>query len=292
MSDDGIVITEGAGMPANTNPEQNVMDAPVVEAAQPNENVVQESVVAITPPEISDEVEPSTELPVSAQKRINKMHAAKRSAEARALQLENINANLQAELKRIREPIIQSYVPVDPYAPVEPNENDTKYNDNPKAYMRDYVNYQKNNIIYENRQAQLGAYQQQKTEHYNKLVNIAREQYEDFDETIQSLIDLPIAPNQQTDEIVATLQEVDNAADVAYYLGKNPDDFMRLLKLSSRLAAIELGKISAKISTPSTVKSNAPPPPKNPKGLSGSKPQKSLIDLSIDDMAKSFRSMR
>lgn len=63
--------------------------------------------------------------------------------------------------------------------------------------------------------------------------------------------------------------EADNSADVLYYLGKNPDEARRIAGLSAVAQAVEVGRVSTRLSTPKPKTTKAPPPVKQVRGSKG-----------------------
>jgi hypothetical protein len=97
-----------------------------------------------------------------------------------------------------------------------------------------------------------------------------RQKFTDFSEVAEDPT-LPITP-----AILKALQDSDNAADVLYYLGRNPVETATIARMNPTAAARELGKIEVRITDgatqqpkpkPKKVVSNAPPPIK-PSGTS------------------------
>jgi len=85
----------------------------------------------------------------------------------------------------------------------------------------------------------------------------ARTRYADFDEFGSA--DIPISPVMN-----AAILESDAGADIAYFLGKNPEEAARIAKLPPVSAAVAIGKIEASLATPETKKPatvKAPPKP-------------------------------
>lgn len=84
-----------------------------------------------------------------------------------------------------------------------------------------------------------------------------RERYDDFDEV--AYVQAPI-----TESMAAVIREMDAGPEVAYHLGKHPDDGQRIAGLSPTRQAIELAKIEVQLAAPAqpppTPRSNAPPP--------------------------------
>lgn len=306
MSDDGIVITTGTTDVPVPIPEQNqgelsqvesVVEDVSTQSAQPSENVdtheeaVEESAVDSGESEVAPVALESD--PSSVKKRINKMYQDKRQAEVRAQEAQRQMQMLQQELARVNQGQAPSSQVMngDPGFPREPNENDPCYEASPKLYIKDYANYQRQLVVYEMRQQQLNNYQQIVETKYNEQLEKARGRYEDFDEKIDSLGSLPIANTPQVNELVASIKELDNSAEVAYYFANNHAEFMRLFNLPSRMAAIQLGRISEKLTgSPVQIRKTSPPPPKNLKGTGLQHQKKSINDLSIDDIQGLIRS--
>lgn len=105
------------------------------------------------------------------------------------------------------------------------------------------------------REAQQEAARKQQT--IQQKLDEARKKYADFDDVA---LDVPLSQ-----AVIDALPALDNAGDVAYWLGSNPDDASRIARLSPAQAAIELGRISERISRPaSPAPRNVPPAPIKP----------------------------
>lgn len=78
----------------------------------------------------------------------------------------------------------------------------------------------------------------------------AREKYEDFNETLSEQV--PIYTGVQM-----ALMEMDNGAEVAYFLGKNRDKAADLMKMSEARAMAEVGRLSAELRNGQTVSEKA-----------------------------------
>lgn len=104
----------------------------------------------------------------------------------------------------------------------------------------------------------------------------ARDRYSDFD----AVFDSAYIP-QSVAEIIL---EGESAAEVGYYLGKNPTKAREIASLSPVMAAREIGFIEARLSAPSAkLKSSAPDPIKPVKGAA--RQQKSVSDMTPDEFA-------
>ena len=101
--------------------------------------------------------------------------------------------------------------------------------------------------------------QERIAEKWEQHKNTGREKYEDFDEVIESY-DGPITPAMS--EALLT-SEV--GADLAYWLGKNPEKAAEIAKLSPIATARELGKIEARIAEQKSAAPKAAPTTRAPK---------------------------
>ncbi len=82
----------------------------------------------------------------------------------------------------------------------------------------------------------------------NKVVavgNAGRQKYADFNESADVLGQIGLAQNPQFLEIVTKLE---NAPDIIYKLGKNPEEALRISNLSAIDQALELGKMQTELS--------------------------------------------
>ena len=97
-------------------------------------------------------------------------------------------------------------------------------------------------------------------ESYTKQTEQARQAYSDFDDVVQ-YHDLPISH-----AMAEAIMRSTNGADVAYYLGKNPDQAARIASLDPFSAAVEIGRIAATVVRPQPRKTSNAPPPIQPVG--------------------------
>ena len=82
----------------------------------------------------------------------------------------------------------------------------------------------------------------------------AKKVYSDY-EKVANNPNLPITPQMAQ---IITAQE--NGPDIAYYLGKNPQEAASLAQMDPMSAAIRIGQISAKVTTPTPKPTSAPDP--------------------------------
>lgn len=83
----------------------------------------------------------------------------------------------------------------------------------------------------------------------------ARQKYQDFDDVVLNNHNVPISPFA-----AAALVDMENGMDVAYHLGKNPAEAMRIASLPQNRQLIEIGRIEAALAS-NTRKTTAAPPP-------------------------------
>lgn len=118
---------------------------------------------------------------------------------------------------------------------------------------------------------------------YSDWVQQGTGKYADFQEVVQNSINM--APNGQIPEVMReAVREADNSHEVAYYLGKNPQEFQRIASLPPFKQAKEVFNISFKLATktvqPKTITNAAPPiAPVKPQVA----PTVSLSDMNTED---------
>lgn len=113
-------------------------------------------------------------------------------------------------------------------------------------------------------QAKLIAQQEAEQRHrmlseYHDREEAARDKYEDFEQVAYN----PKVPITET--MAHTIQASELGPDIAYYLGTNPKDALRIANLSPLMQVKELGRLEAKIaSEPVTKKVSTAPAPISP----------------------------
>lgn len=98
---------------------------------------------------------------------------------------------------------------------------------------------------------------------YGRKEEIARAQYDDFDDVVYN----PHTPI--TEAMAHAIQFSDRGPDIAYHLGKNPQEAARIAQLSPFLQAKEIGRIEAKLPDAAPKTTTSAPAPIKP--LGGSK---------------------
>lgn len=99
------------------------------------------------------------------------------------------------------------------------------------------------------RKAQAAAYS-----NYARREESARIAYEDFDDVVYN----PSVPI--TDAMVHAIQHEERGPDIAYHLGKNPQEAARIAQLPPFLQAKEIGKLAVKLPDPTPAKTTTSAP--------------------------------
>lgn len=94
--------------------------------------------------------------------------------------------------------------------------------------------------------------------------------YSDFESVVTNQ-SLDISEN-----MLSASLEADNATDVLYFLGKNSDEATRISRLSPIAQAVEVGKLSTRLTSRTNKTTKAPPPIKSLKGTQ--KPKSGFSD--------------
>jgi preprotein translocase subunit SecD len=119
----------------------------------------------------------------------------------------------------------------------------------------DYDSYIVAKAKYELKQEQaeqMQAYrEQQRKEQYDETVrkfstrsNEARTKYSDYDQVIQKAY---VPPNSAMEQAILLSEK---GADVAYYLGKHPDEAQRIAQMPAMQAVMEMARVEMKLSQP------------------------------------------
>jgi hypothetical protein len=124
------------------------------------------------------------------------------------------------------------------------------------------------------------ARQQEKTaSDFRSQIETFKADHPDFDEVFTE--DLPISP-AMTDAIVSS----DNAAQISYWLGQNPDEAKRINDLPPVKAIYEIGRIAAQLAAPPPVQRSAPKPaPIKPVGQRTGTGAKDPAEMSTEEYA-------
>lgn len=171
-----------------------------------------------------------------AQERYDRLHAESKQHQAEATLARAEAQRLKAELAKLKSA-----------APEDPDEHDAH---RLKQVVKSERLEQKEEEA--DRAAEKAA--KARADAFTAKVEAARERMPDFDE---------VFPKTPISEVAAELiAESDKAAEIAYWLGKNPKEAARIYDLAPHLQGAEIARIEGRLSTVSTRKtSNAPTPP-------------------------------
>lgn len=118
---------------------------------------------------------------------------------------------------------------------------------------------------------------------WSSKVETARDKYEDFDDIVGNN-NVPVSFAMSR-----AIMNSDSGTDIAYYLGKNPQEAIRISNLEPFASAREIGKIEAKLtSSPAPKRPSAAPDPIIPVG-SKERANRDPEKMSISDWMKNRR---
>jgi hypothetical protein len=217
---------------------ENAPEEVVQEESVPSEEVEETAEVEATEGEEQEAPKPD-----GVQKRINKITAEKYAEQRRAEQAE-------AELKKLRTQA--------PTLKQEPKLEDFDYDEESYAEAKtQYLVDQKFAEFQETQKIQRQEAEQAEVANaFKQKVDAAG--IEDYGQVVSNLNQVAPLPS----EILLAIQQDDNGPQIAYYLGSHLDVADRIATSNPMQAALELGKISAKLAGGKQPKktSNAPPP--------------------------------
>lgn len=207
------------------------------------------------------------------QKRISELTAARSAAERQVEALTHTVRELSARLQvptQQQPPAQPGTAPAAPQLPPDlaaqvgpaPNPADFSAGEFDPAYTEAKIMHrlkteQAKVVLQQRAQAQ----QQQQAEVQQKVRDLITEgnnRHADFEEVALS-DKLPMPP-----QMVHALTECDEPSEVAYWLGKNPDEARRIASLPATKIARELAKVEAKLANPPAPKPSAAPAPPPP----------------------------
>lgn len=190
-------------------------------------------------------------VPKGVQKRIDRLTREKYQLQA---QLEVLRQPQQAPQQRTQEataiaPKLENFASIEDYIDA----------------MADHKATQKAEEVFRKRDAEQTASKQQEEssrvrDGFTKQMDDARAAYDDFDD----VVDNPYLPISQA--MAEAIMRTKGGADVAYYLGKNHAEAVRLANLDPFSAAVEIGRIAATVVRPQARKASNAPPPIQPVG--------------------------
>lgn len=200
--------------------------------------------------EQDDELDIHPDDPKGVQKRIGKLSAQKKQAQAEAAMERQRARELEARLAAYER---QLSLQQQEEELVEPNIDDF-------PDVREYIKARDTYYLKYIERAEQLEQNRKKAEreyalalNYQKHAKIAAEKYEDFYEVTNGAQGI-------TDAMAEIIAECDHPAEVAYYICKNPKEIQKLRQMSEREMARAIGKIESRFErSPTKVKTNASP---------------------------------
>lgn len=221
-------------------------DRPSIVAEEPVLNGDREPLPGVTPEDgpAKPEAAPA-EPPPDPEAEERRKGARERIAQLTALhrQEQALNASLRAELARLRQPITN--VDRDQLSPEQ----------EAALSVREAVRAESAAQTEARAQAQAIQSAQIRTAIWEAKVEAARDRFPDMDQAMAVFDSLPITEVEA--DIIA---ESDKAAELTYYLGKNPHEALALQRMPVHMRAAHLARLEAKVSVPPKRTSTAPPP--------------------------------
>lgn len=211
-----------------------------------------------------------------------------KQAKKRIDKLTREKGNLQLELDRLKAEKEQPAPVLEPTA--EPKEED----------FEDYADYQKAhtswmvkeavaaNDLSRSEEGQRQSSEKQAYERsmdFDRRADVFRETHEDFDAVAKS----PEMMRFYTDyapHLAEAIESNEKGPEIAYHLGENPDVAIKLARMSPIQAAVEVGKLEAKLSTDPKPKAvSKAPDPINPVGGGQGVVDKDPTEMNDDEFA-------
>ena len=115
---------------------------------------------------------------------------------------------------------------------------------------------------------------------WEKRVQDAMSVYDDFEEVALSP-DVPV-----TQSMMQSIIRAEKGADVAYFLGKNPEVAQQIAQLDPVSVAIRIGEIAATVARPAPKKTTSAPPPISPVGSRSGAPQKDPDKMTVEEWTR------
>lgn len=244
-----------------------------------------------------DEPKKKTPQEIAFEREITKQRNKRRAAESQVADLSKQVAALAEAVKNAAtKPPVETKPPEDP-KPARPRREQFE---NPQAYDAAMEQHETNLVEWAARQAAgkakvevtretqeaeakrkkeetaaaIAERAKQIQQEWSAKRDAALEKYPDYEEIAED-DDLLI-----TDVAAHAIMAADNGPEIAYHLGKNPDEAARIAKLFPAQQMVEIGKLSAKLDTPP--KTSKAPSPIKPIGATNAASPRTLRDIGDD----------
>lgn len=200
----------------------------------------------------------------SFDQRIGQLRAQKTAAEAEAIFARQEATRLRGELQKI------SQTPIDQMS----------YEQQQAAQMRHSIKEERfQEKVAEVEQATHRA-RQARAESFAAKVESVKDRMPDFDQVFETVTISDVAAD--------LIAESDKGPEIAYWLGKNPAQAVRIANLPAHLQGAEIARLEARLTVPSKRTTAAPPPPPQV-GASSSPGAKDPQAMTMSEFAEWFR---
>lgn len=218
-----------------------------------------------TAPEVTEQSEVKTEetkpaeLPRGVQKRIDKLTARLREAESKLAE-----AAKPAEVDD-KEPRIEDF------------------DFDSDKYEEAKIAYRVRKELKKEESAKAKASEQQKQQ---AVIESAKAKFEQAGEKFDDFDDVVYTNQHVTKEMAQAVLFSDVGPDIAYYLGKNPEESQRIAALPPARQKIEIGKLEVRFTTKPEPRTTNAPEPIKPVSSAGKAPSMLSDDMPLADWMK------
>lgn len=270
--------TQGTAVAADPNPTTQVTPTAGDQQQAPTETKADEAVTSESDTAPETEETPQEPKPKKAdggfQRRINRLTADYREAQAKAAAAEARARELEARLTRPEPSADETRAPrLEDFRSYEEYERaDRKYvaDQATREAEKRFKAAEAERAANANREAQAKRVKEA-TERFNKAAESVSEHYEDFAEVMDDMWRGRIEVIRNNDAVAQYLiEESDRGPEIAYHLANNEADADRIGKLSPLAQVRELVKLEASLPKPNAPATKAPPPPRSVGGRGGS----------------------
>lgn len=252
---------------------QEAIDQDSVEVATENQTTESAPVENAQEPESTEAEKPPED---GFQKRINKVTADKYAEIKRAEAANKRADDLQARLDTIEanKPTLEK-----PTLEQHDYDEDAFNSANVNYQVQEQVKVHLESQKAQQQQANQQAEAQRVTDSFNDQISALGK--DDFASKVSAI---PVLP----EGVAAAMMQEPNGAELAYHLSNHLDIADNLANMSPANALMELGRISAKMSTKPTIKQSAAPDPIEPVSAGSSLSSSIDDDMSIKDWMKAY----
>jgi len=234
-AEDAAIVENADPTPAPVPSPEGEPVAPVIEGEEP------------IPAEGTPKAVKGAE-PTEAEKRIKQLLAKSKREEELRIKKEQ-EAQYWRGVAEGRQPVPpppSGNAPVNPDAPPDPPDisNFEKFADYEAAKEKYLVDRAKWEFRQESKADEQRKKAKEVNDNWGKKLQEAEKKYDDFREVVTN------PQFTQTEAVAFFIKESDNGADIAYYLATHLDESARINSLPPHRAAIEIGKLEAKLAAP------------------------------------------